>query len=161
MSSSWTMHRFTKKKFYRTLQENTRRPWFFLPSYSPEHNPLEHSWSALKRKVCWLCSEIWLPFTGSECVFTRQVAMEYTAFFVCRNVDHHQDSRCLSSLFCISDSSINPAMQNDFWVEMNYLSTPPSPPRQAKPRTALKCLAYQLCLSLPSRLKVNFVPAFW
>ena len=42
-------------------------------------------------------------------------------FFVCRNVDHHQDSRCLSSLFCISDSSINPAMQNDFWVEMNYI----------------------------------------
>ena len=46
-------------------------------------------------------------------------------------------------------------------LKWTILSTPPSLPLQAKPRTALKCLSYQLCLSLPSRLKVNFVPAFW
>ena len=44
------------KTFYRNLlilQKNftVSQTLIFLPPYSPEYNPIEHTWSALKRKV--------------------------------------------------------------------------------------------------------------
>ena len=51
MSSSWTTRRFTKNKSCIKSQKKYSQKLIFLPPYSPEYNPIEHTWSALKRKV--------------------------------------------------------------------------------------------------------------
>ena len=68
-SCSWT------KKFYRKLRENTRRPWFFYRRNSPEYNPIKRLMERFEAKGCWLCSSIWLRFSGSGCRFRRQLAI--------------------------------------------------------------------------------------
>ena len=42
---------FHKKEVLQNLARKYSRTLIFLPPYSPEYNPIEHTWSALKRKV--------------------------------------------------------------------------------------------------------------
>ncbi len=42
---------FHKKEFLYKLAEKYSQILIFLPPYSPEYNPIEHTWSALKQKV--------------------------------------------------------------------------------------------------------------
>ena len=42
---------FHKKEVLQNLARKYSQELIFLPPYSPEYNPIEHTWSALKRKV--------------------------------------------------------------------------------------------------------------
>ena len=42
---------FHKKEVLQNLARKYSQKLIFLPPYSPEYNPIEHTWSALKRKV--------------------------------------------------------------------------------------------------------------
>ena len=42
---------FHKKEVLQNLARKYSQTLIFLPPYSPEYNPIEHTWSALKRKV--------------------------------------------------------------------------------------------------------------
>lgn len=42
---------FHKKQVLYKILENTSHTLIFLPPYSPEYNPIEHTWSALKRNI--------------------------------------------------------------------------------------------------------------
>ena len=42
---------FHKKEVLYQIAKKYSQRLIFLPPYSPEYNPIEHSWSALKRKV--------------------------------------------------------------------------------------------------------------
>ena len=42
---------FHKKEVLQNLAGKYSQRLIFLPQYSPEYNPIEHTWSALKRKV--------------------------------------------------------------------------------------------------------------
>ena len=42
---------FHKKESLQKLAGKYSQTLIFLPPYSPEYNPIEHTWSALKRKV--------------------------------------------------------------------------------------------------------------
>ena len=42
---------FHKKEILQNLARKYSQTLIFLPPYSPEYNPIEHTWSALKRKV--------------------------------------------------------------------------------------------------------------
>ena len=42
---------FHKKEVLQNLARKYLQTLIFLPPYSPEYNPIEHTWSALKRKV--------------------------------------------------------------------------------------------------------------
>ena len=42
---------FHKKEVLQNLAGKYSQELIFLPPYSPEYNPIEHTWSALKRKV--------------------------------------------------------------------------------------------------------------
>ena len=42
---------FHKKVVLQNLARKYSQTLIFLPPYSPEYNPIEHTWSALKRKV--------------------------------------------------------------------------------------------------------------
>ena len=42
---------FHKKEVLQNLARKYSQEQVFLPPYSPEYNPIEHKWSALKRKV--------------------------------------------------------------------------------------------------------------
>ena len=42
---------FHKKKVLYQIAKKYSQELIFLPPYSPEYNPIEHTWSALKRKV--------------------------------------------------------------------------------------------------------------
>ena len=42
---------FHKKEVLQNLARKYLQKLIFLPPYSPEYNPIEHTWSALKRKV--------------------------------------------------------------------------------------------------------------
>ena len=42
---------FHKKEVLYQLAKKYSQELIFLPPYSPEYNPIEHTWSALKRKV--------------------------------------------------------------------------------------------------------------
>ena len=42
---------FHKKEILQNLAGKYSQKLILLPPYSPEHNPIEHTWSALKRKV--------------------------------------------------------------------------------------------------------------
>ena len=42
---------FHKKEVLQNLAVKYSQALFFLPPYSPEYNPIEHTWNALKRKV--------------------------------------------------------------------------------------------------------------
>ena len=42
---------FHKKESLQNLAGKYSQELIFLPPYSPEYNPIEHTWSALKRKV--------------------------------------------------------------------------------------------------------------
>ena len=42
---------FHKKEVLQNLAGKYSQELIFLPPYSPEYNPMEHTWSALKRTV--------------------------------------------------------------------------------------------------------------
>ena len=42
---------FHKKEVLYQISKKYSQELIFLPPYSPEYNPIEHTWSALKRKV--------------------------------------------------------------------------------------------------------------
>ena len=42
---------FHKKEVLQNLARKYSQKLIFLPPYSPEYNPIEHTWSDLKRKV--------------------------------------------------------------------------------------------------------------
>ena len=42
---------FHKKEVLYQIAKRYSQRLIFLPPYSPEYNPIEHTWSALKRKV--------------------------------------------------------------------------------------------------------------
>ena len=42
---------FHKKEVLYQIAKKYSQTLIFLPPYSPEHNPIEHKWSSLKRKV--------------------------------------------------------------------------------------------------------------
>ena len=42
---------FHKKEVLYQIAKKYSQELIFLPPYSPEYNPIEHTWSALKRKV--------------------------------------------------------------------------------------------------------------
>ena len=42
---------FHKKEVLQNLARKYSQKLIFLPPYSPEYNPIEHKWSALKRKI--------------------------------------------------------------------------------------------------------------
>ena len=42
---------FHKKEVLHQIAKKYSQELIFLPPYSPEYNPIEHTWSALKRKV--------------------------------------------------------------------------------------------------------------
>ena len=63
---------FHKKEVLQNLAGKYFQRLIFLLPYSPESIT---SGAALKRKGCWLCSSLWLPFTGSGCRFRRQLAI--------------------------------------------------------------------------------------
>ena len=42
---------FHKKEVLYQIVKKYSQELIFLPPYSPEYNPIEHTWSALKRKV--------------------------------------------------------------------------------------------------------------
>ena len=42
---------FHKKEVLQNLAGKYSQKLIFLPPYSPEYNPIEHTWSTLKRKV--------------------------------------------------------------------------------------------------------------
>ena len=42
---------FHKKEVLQNLAGKYLQELIFLPPYSPEYTPIEHKWSALKRKV--------------------------------------------------------------------------------------------------------------
>ena len=42
---------FHKKEVLQNLARKYSQKLIFLPPYSPEYNPIEHTWGALKRKV--------------------------------------------------------------------------------------------------------------
>ena len=42
---------FHKKEVLQNLAGKSSQELVFLPPYSPEYNPIEHTWSALKRKI--------------------------------------------------------------------------------------------------------------
>ncbi len=42
---------FHKKEVLYQIAKKYSQRLIFLPPYSPEHNPIEHKWSSLKRKV--------------------------------------------------------------------------------------------------------------
>ncbi len=42
---------FHKKEVLYQIAKKYSQRLIFLPPYSPEYNPIEHTWSALKRKV--------------------------------------------------------------------------------------------------------------
>ncbi len=42
---------FHKKEVLYQISKEYSQELIFLPPYSPEYNPIEHKWSALKRKV--------------------------------------------------------------------------------------------------------------
>ena len=42
---------FYKKEVLQNLTGKYSQKLIFLPPYSPEYNPIEHTWNALKRKV--------------------------------------------------------------------------------------------------------------
>ena len=42
---------FHKKEVLYQIAKRYSQELIFLPPYSPEYNPIEHTWSALKRKV--------------------------------------------------------------------------------------------------------------
>jgi len=42
---------FHKKKVLYKLAEKYSQRLIFLPPYLPEYNPIEYTWSALKRKI--------------------------------------------------------------------------------------------------------------
>ena len=42
---------FYKKEVLYQIAKKYSQELIFLPPYSPEYNPIEHTWSALKRKV--------------------------------------------------------------------------------------------------------------
>ena len=42
---------FHKKEVLQNLARKYLQKLIFLPPYSPEYNPIEHTWSALKQKV--------------------------------------------------------------------------------------------------------------
>ncbi len=51
MSSSWTMQLFMNKEVLQKIAGKYSQKLILLPPYSPDYNPIEHTWSALKRKV--------------------------------------------------------------------------------------------------------------
>ena len=42
---------FHKKEILHKIAKKHSQRSIFLPLYSPEHNPIEHAWSALKRNI--------------------------------------------------------------------------------------------------------------
>ena len=42
---------FHKKEVLQNLAGKYSQKLIFLPPYSPDYNPIEHTWSTLKRKV--------------------------------------------------------------------------------------------------------------
>ena len=42
---------FHKKEVLQNLARKYSQKLIFLPPYSPEYNPIEHTWSALKQRV--------------------------------------------------------------------------------------------------------------
>ena len=42
---------FHKKEVLYQIAKKYSQELIFLPPYSPEYNPIEHTWSALKRKI--------------------------------------------------------------------------------------------------------------
>ena len=51
---------FHKKEVLYQISKKYLQELIFLPTYSPEYNPIEHKWSALKRKVAG-CVHVYDP----------------------------------------------------------------------------------------------------
>ena len=74
MSSSWTTRCFTGKRSCIKSQKIFAGTDFPTAVFTW----IQAYWAQVERfeaKSCWLCSSLWLRFSGSECCFRRQLAI--------------------------------------------------------------------------------------